>query len=228
MLARGEKKGLKKTREIQEQQIFPLAEGDYYLYVGIDQHFINVQIKNIVLRNVLILTLILFATLLVEIYLVRCFLIRPLKNVFDKINDISVKLGLGYEDTQTDLDLQNLIEAIEDMDQLIQSKTVNIHQLEMERRRFVDVAENSGDWIWECDARGRIGFSSHMQSQVLSLSSENILGQVFTHSSTPGDEKEQQEKFVKFLLEKLRFTIGAHRISMGWAKWFIWKPMHLP
>ena len=63
-------------------------------------------------------------------------------------------------------------------------------KLRESEKRFSDIAENSGEWIWEVDAEGRYTYSNTVVERVLGYKAEEIIGKFFYDFFHP-DEREQ-------------------------------------
>ena len=60
-------------------------------------------------------------------------------------------------------------------------------------RRFNDVANHTGDWLWETDPDGKFTYNNHMVEKILGYKPEDLLGVSF-FELFPIDEKEEQQK----------------------------------
>jgi signal transduction histidine kinase len=63
--------------------------------------------------------------------------------------------------------------------------------IQQERDRFRDVANNTGDWIWEIDADGKYTFSSPVVEQILGYKPEEVIGRKMLDFVPPEDMKEK-------------------------------------
>lgn len=66
--------------------------------------------------------------------------------------------------------------------------------LEKEQKRFRDVAERAGEWIWEVDAQGRYTYSSPVVERILGYTSEELVGKKYFYDFFRQDEKEKLKK----------------------------------
>lgn len=67
--------------------------------------------------------------------------------------------------------------------------------LAVSERRFQDVAQISGDWIWEVDADGKITYSSQIVENILGYGAEEILGKYYWDLFDPEEAKIQKSVF---------------------------------
>ena len=58
--------------------------------------------------------------------------------------------------------------------------------------RFRQMAEMTGEWLWEQDPRGYYIYSSTAVNQILGFSPAEVLGKHYTEFLTPQDQEEQQ------------------------------------
>ena len=106
------------------------------------------------------------------------------------------KQGFGYAielDRQDEFGL--LAAEFNHMAQSLKKSTVSIQTLEESQQRFKDVVENTGDWIWEVDDRGRFIYSNPIVEKIIGYRPEEI------HGSNVCDyiEEQHHEKLTCFL-----------------------------
>ena len=80
----------------------------------------------------------------------------------------------------------------------LEHSMVSIEDLELSQKRFEDVVEATGDWIWELDPKGRYTYSSGMVKRVLGYSPEEIIGKYCYEFF---DESTEEAKFQKAVYE---------------------------
>lgn len=85
---------------------------------------------------------------------------------------------------------------------------VSIEELKHSQRRFGDIVESTGDWIWELDVKGRYTYSSAMVKRVLGYASEEIIGRYCYEFF---DENSEEKKFQKAVYEI--FATNQNRIG---------------
>src|SRR4030042_6053890 len=51
-----------------------------------------------------------------------------------------------------------------------------LEKIELEQMRFQDIAERTGDWIWELDSEGKFIYSNPVASKTIGYTSEEIIG----------------------------------------------------
>ncbi len=79
-------------------------------------------------------------------------------------------------------------------------------QLAASEQRFRDVAEVSGDWIWEVDASGRYTYVSEGVRRLLGYAPEQVVGKTPFDFMAPGEAKAVGEAFGKIVQAKQAFT----------------------
>jgi len=74
-----------------------------------------------------------------------------------------------------------------------------LREIEREKMRFQDIAESTGDWIWELDSGGKFIYSNSVVEKVIGYSSEEIIGkkacEVFASAT-----KDDKEPFLESVL----------------------------
>lgn len=94
----------------------------------------------------------------------------------------------------------------QELQQEISERKVVEQALRESEKRFVDLAENSSDWIWEVDEDGVFMYSSPSVEDVMGYTVEEITGQSgFDQLASYGAE-ESSEQFRQFSSEKRAFT----------------------
>jgi PAS domain S-box-containing protein len=82
----------------------------------------------------------------------------------------------------------------------LKKSTVSIQELQESQRRFKDVVENTGDWIWEMDHQGRFTYSSPVVEKILGYRSEQIQGTLVSDHF----EEQHREELTRFLRTHLQ------------------------
>lgn len=65
----------------------------------------------------------------------------------------------------------------------------SMEELETGRQRFVDMAENTSDWLWETDAEDRYTFCSGRIENILGFAPQQMVGSGFFEFMLPADAK---------------------------------------
>jgi PAS domain S-box-containing protein len=94
---------------------------------------------------------------------------------------------------------------------------VSMEIVQQERKRFQDVAENSGDWIWEADPQGRYTYSSPLVEKTLGYTVDEVVGKFFYDFFHPEDWDEHKRAALMDTPQKLPFRglIVRHRTKDG-------------
>ena len=90
-------------------------------------------------------------------------------------------------------EIGSLASAFNIMTENLQKTTVSMEVLKEEQKRFTDVANNSGEWIWEVNSEGRYTYNSPMVEKILGYKPEEVLGKYFYDFFHP-EEREQLKK----------------------------------
>ncbi|MDY6987920.1 MAG: response regulator [Thermodesulfobacteriota bacterium] len=100
-------------------------------------------------------------------------------------------------------EIGELAKSFNKMARSLQESTVSMEVLEESRKRFQDVADSSGDWIWEVDAKGRYTYSSPVAESILGYRPEEMIGKPFYDFFHPSDRDElKKAAFESFVREK--------------------------
>jgi len=78
-------------------------------------------------------------------------------------------------------------------------------------KRFRNIADVAGDWIWELDSEGRYTYSNYAVKNVLGYAPEEVLGKYFYDFFPPEERKKLKEGFLKVFARKERFTTFVHK-----------------
>ena len=73
-----------------------------------------------------------------------------------------------------------------------------LNTLKDEEERFQDIAQSTGDWVWEVDTEGRYVYSNPVVQKLLGYSVPEIIGKSFSDLLPPGDRDEVGDLFDSF------------------------------
>jgi len=99
--------------------------------------------------------------------------------------EFSVEIGLSLIDNHEETIVLSTIVDI------TQRKEAELALRESEER-FRQMAEMTGEWLWEQDPQGYYIYSSTAVSQILGFSKDEVIGKHYTEFLTPQDQAEQQ------------------------------------
>jgi len=85
-------------------------------------------------------------------------------------------------------------------------------ELREERKRFQDVAENAGEWVWEVDAGGRYTYSSPAVMKILGYKPEEVLGKHFSDFFHPEDRKGLKKTAEEIFSQRKPFREFLNRV----------------
>jgi len=77
--------------------------------------------------------------------------------------------------------------------------------LSYSERRFKDVVDNTGDWVWEVDPSGRYTYSSAASREVIGLGPTEVLGTTLYEHLLPEDRKALEETEAGFIARREPF-----------------------
>jgi PAS domain S-box-containing protein len=142
------------------------------------------------------------------IFILTHFMVGNIRRLLDATKraaagDLSVQVAIQSRD-----EVEELGEAFNRMIRDLRASTVSIAVLGEERRRFRDVAESSGDWIWEVDRAGCYTYSNPVVETLLGPSAERIQGRSFSDFLDPAAREEFQDRFSRAYVG--HETIGAY------------------
>lgn len=78
-------------------------------------------------------------------------------------------------------------------------------------KRFRNIADVAGDWIWELDSEGRYTYSNYAVKNVLGYAPEEVLGKYFYGFFPPEKQEKLKEGLLKVFARKERFTTFVHK-----------------
>ena len=119
------------------------------------------------------------------------------KKIWFEINATKIK----YKGKQANLIIFRDVSEREKMQQTIMQ----------EQERFRDVANSTGDWIWETDADGRYTYSSPVVEQILGYKPEEVIGRNMFDFIPPEDTEQMTALIRKVFAGKERFVDFAIR-----------------
>jgi sigma-B regulation protein RsbU (phosphoserine phosphatase) len=99
--------------------------------------------------------------------------------------EFSVEIGLSLIDNHEET---LVLSTIVDITQRKEAEQA----LRESEERFRQMAEMTGEWLWEQDPRGYYIYSSTAVSQILGFSQDEVIGKHYTEFLTPQDQAEQQ------------------------------------
>ncbi len=128
------------------------------------------------LINVGIIILVNLIAVVLVFFLYRRLIAAPLQQLLEGIDRFG-RQGLRQPIEMERQDEFGLMAtAFNDMASSLKKSTVSIKELEKSQRRFQDVVENTGDWIWEIDFQGNCSYSSPAVEKILGFRPEEIQG----------------------------------------------------
>ncbi|MBU1996788.1 MAG: PAS domain S-box protein, partial [Candidatus Omnitrophica bacterium] len=146
--------------------------------LGMSLDRIDKEIMNRTKSSVFLVTVFILLSLMIS-YFLSLSITQPINSLVSSVKMISAgKLSHIVESTDKN-ELGELADSINKMTADLRNTTVSINILKKEQQRFRDVAESSGDWIWEVDSDGRYVYSNHTVENILGYKSEDILGKFF-------------------------------------------------
>ncbi|MBU1950693.1 MAG: PAS domain S-box protein [Candidatus Eisenbacteria bacterium] len=189
--------------EISELSLFETeTKADQYIlgyaFLGFSPKRLQAQISHVRKGIALVVALLSLATF-VFIFLSLHFLVKNVRRLLSATK----RAGAGDLSTQVNINSRDEIEELglgfNKMIQDLKKSTVSIDILQEEQQRFRDVAEISGDWIWETDNRGIFIYSNSVGENILGFGQSEIIGKsVFSiMRSIEGDIELQFQKFAK-------------------------------
>ena len=98
--------------------------------------------------------------------------------------EFSVEIGLSLIDNQEET---IILSTIVDITQRKEAESA----LRESEERFRQMAEMTGEWLWEQDPRGYYIYSSTAVNQILGFSQDEVIGKHYTEFLTPQDQAEQ-------------------------------------
>lgn len=170
--------------------------------LGMSLEKIDKEIVNRTRSSVFLVTVFILLSLMVS-YLLSLSITQPINLLVSSVKKISAgKLSHIVESTDKN-ELGELADSINKMTADLRNTTVSINILQKEQQRFRDVAESSGDWIWEVDSEGRYVYSNRTVENILGYKSEDILGKFFSDFYPPDKQEEIMGKVFDAFVKKI-------------------------
>jgi PAS domain S-box-containing protein len=147
---------------------------------------------------------IIVAVNLVAVFLIfnlyRRLIASPMQTLLEGIDQFGKRGGGSRIDIHREDEFGHLAKAFNAMAQDLETSTVSIEELKKSQRRFQDVVENTGDWIWEVDKAGRYTYSSPSVENILGYSPAQIHGSLMSDHF----EMHSREALAAFMAEHFR------------------------
>lgn len=130
--------------------------------------------RKIGLINMGIIIAVNFIAVLFIFIFYRRLIAIPMHTLITGIDRFGKRGGDSRIDMTREDEFGHIAEAFNDMAQSLNTSMVSIEELEKSKRRFQDVVNNTGDWIWEVDDEGRYTYSSPAVSKILGYTPAEI------------------------------------------------------
>lgn len=123
----------------------------------------------------------------------------PLQSVslaLKKNDNVSIKTLKQYQNEFSDIArlIEGFIQQKEELLNEIARRKKTTEELERSEERFQNIADNSGDWIWEVDVQGRYTYSSPVIERMLGYTPQEILGKYFYDLFLPEEQTRLREE----------------------------------
>lgn len=125
----------------------------------------------------IVVVLVLMASLISALWIRRT--LRPIGQLVEATRMIA-KGDFGYEVRIKSTDeIGDLADSFNKMSAELRRTTVSMSQLVESEKRFEDIAETSGDWIWETDSEGKYTFTNPVVERVIGYEQKEVEGKYF-------------------------------------------------
>ncbi|MCD4779911.1 MAG: PAS domain S-box protein [Candidatus Omnitrophica bacterium] len=108
-------------------------------------------------------------------------------------------------------ELGEFAQSFNTMAEKLQKSMVSVQELKAEKKRFQDVAESTGDWIWEVDNKGKYVYASPVVEKVLGYKPEEMRGKLFYDFFHPDEKENLKKETLEFLDKKIPFKDFQNR-----------------
>ncbi len=150
---------------------------------------INALIYKMLMQVSLIVVVCIFVILILA-FILSSKIVLPIKSLVQASGEIARGRLESRVSIASSDEIGALGKAFNKMADDLSRTTVSIRILEEERKRFQDVAANTGDWIWEVDVCGRYTYSSLVVEQILGYKPEEVIGK-FIYDFFHPDKREE-------------------------------------
>ncbi|MBU1852798.1 MAG: PAS domain S-box protein [Candidatus Omnitrophica bacterium] len=170
-------------KDIRDKQIGVIS-------VGVDSKIIKLKVWQIVRYFIIIGLLFIVFSVIAIFALFNVNFLNPLKELISGVS----KFGKGELDTRIELksedEMNDLAEAFNKMAENLRKTMVSVEAIQKEQVRFKDIAESTGDWIWEIDKEGKYIYSSPNVENIMGYKPKETLGRYCYDFFHPDDREE--------------------------------------
>ena len=117
--------------------------------------------------------------------------IKSLVRASERVSQGNFEEGV---DIKSDDEIGELGKAFNKMISGLKDSTVSIKVLEKEQKRFQDVAERAGGWVWEVDMLGQYTYSSSIVERILGYRPEELIKKKYFYDFFLPAEREKLKK----------------------------------
>jgi two-component system sensor histidine kinase/response regulator len=114
--------------------------------------------------------------------------------------DLSGTVAIKRDD-----ELGELAKAYNQMMENLKNTMVSIELLKQEQKRFRDVSESTGDWLWEIDAAGTFLYSNPVVEDVLGYTTHELMRMKFYDLYHPQEREKLKQQVFCFIRNKEKF-----------------------
>lgn len=166
--------------------------------LGMSLQKIDKEVMDRTRSSAFLVTVFILLSLMIS-YFLSLSITQPINLLVSGVKKISEGKLSHIVEVNDKSEISELADSFNKMTAELRNTTVSINILKKEQQRFKDVAESSGDWIWEVDSEGRYVYSNHTVENILGYKSEEILGKYFYNFYPPNEQNEIKNKvFEKF------------------------------
>ena len=133
------------------------------------------------------------------------YALAPVRELLKATKRIARGDLFGAVDIHRDDELGDLAKAYNRMIENLKRSTVSIELLKKEQKRFSDVSESTGDWLWEIDAEGAYVYSNRVVEHVLGYAPHELMHMKFYDFYHPQEKKILKDQVYSFIKNKEKF-----------------------
>jgi two-component system sensor kinase FixL len=177
-------------------------DGDKYITLKVNvPREIYVRGRQTVRYFMMAMTLTVIIMLAALLLAMQKIVLRPIKRLTKNF----LNIGSGYGGstklyTERGDEIGSLARSFEIVMKNLKKRMSDLNESE---KRFEEVAENSGDWIWEVNAEGLYTYSSPVVEKLLGYKPDEVVGKKYFYDFFAPDRREE--------LKKAAFQISARR-----------------
>ena len=184
--------------------------------IGISLASADAIIWNTQKTTIQLVALLVFLASFISVLWIRRTL-RPISQLLEGTRMIA-KGDLAYRvKIKSSDEIGDLAVSFNKMAEELRNTTVSIGKLKESEKRFEDIAETSGDWIWETDSEGKYTFTNPVVESVIGYEQREVEGRYFWDFFRPEEQAYIKNQTLEAYANKavIKNLIGKYVTKFG-------------